>query len=272
MTIAATVTVTNSPLRQNATQLQGSHNSYAKAAEAADKFAAMFVEQMLDQMMPNMFGSTAGSGTYQQMILSALSEQISEASGGMGLVPILDKALGIPASAQQKVAEMTTAIPVPESEAGEPLTPISLATSAKEFVQKLLPIAQKIGATLGIDPKLIIAQAALETGWGKSILGNNLFGIKSLQGQPSLLADTEEAVNGTLYQTVASFRSFSSIASCMEHYANLLRNRYPQVLGVGDDVQKFASGLVQGGYATDPNYANKIEEVYASLGAAGNVS
>ncbi len=251
--IPAMMTAQTSASKQNAT-------AYAKAANAAERFAGIFVDQLLERMMPNLFGSAVGSSTYQGMILKSLSAQLTKTTGGMGLVPILDKALGIPDSIANKINEIPTTILAPSQSITDAM-PTSLSSSAQEFINQLLPLARSIGKALGVNPKFILSQAALETGWGKYVIGNNLFGIKALPGEPAVQSATVEVIHGIDEPTIANFRDFSSISACMEHYAQLIKEHYPQVLNAGSNIQEFTQGLVQGGYATDPNYAAKIQQI-----------
>lgn len=247
-------------------QRENPATSYAQAAQTAEQFAGVFIDQLLERMMPKLFGSAAGAGTYQAMLLQSLSTQLSQTGNGMGLVPILDKALGIPASAVAPIGEtppiiLEPSLPNAGWAGGNMGSSATLSASARAFVAQLIPLAKRVGRLLGIAPKLLLAQAALETGWGAHMIGNNLFGIKALPGEPSVLAPTNEVVDGILTPTIAAFRTFSSIGGCMEHYARLIKEHYPQAMETGDNAQAFVQGLVRGGYATDPAYAAKIMQV-----------
>ena len=116
-----------------------------------------------------------------------------------------------------------------------------------------------------------MAQAALETGWGKRQIkhadgstSHNLFGIKATgwNGQ-SAVAGTHEYVDGVRRNETASFRAYSSPAESFADYVRLLKTspRYQQALQAGTDVQGFARGLQRAGYATDPSYAAKIAAI-----------
>jgi peptidoglycan hydrolase FlgJ len=156
------------------------------------------------------------------------------------------------------------------------LTPLWQAASPEEFVQKLWPCAQEAGKALGIDPKHLLAQAALETGWGKSLpcdtdgtTSNNFFGIKagqSWQGD-SVSVKTLEFEGGVPVPKQAKFRSYDSAADSFRDYVEVLRNnpRFAGALNTGNDAKAFASALQRGGYATDPRYAMKIETIAQNL-------
>lgn len=150
------------------------------------------------------------------------------------------------------------------------------AGSPEEFVQQLWPCAEEAGKALGVDPKHLLAQAALETGWGKSLPcdtdgtpSNNFFGIKagaSWQGD-SVSVKTLEFDGGVPTPTQAKFRSYDSPADSFRDYVEVLRNnpRYAAALNTGGDTKAFASGLQRGGYATDPRYAMKIQAIVQNL-------
>jgi flagellar protein FlgJ len=140
------------------------------------------------------------------------------------------------------------------------------------FVQRMLPHAQEASARTGIPPHFMMGQAALETGWGKTEIRGadgensyNLFGIKAGGGWKGRTVDivTTEYVNGKPQKQVDTFRAYDSYADSFRDYANLLRAnpRYQNVLAQGQDAARFAQGLQQAGYATDPNYAQKLASV-----------
>lgn len=141
-----------------------------------------------------------------------------------------------------------------------PTTPtVNISGSREDFVNSLLPAAIQESQRTGVDPRIIVAQAAQETGWGKSAPGNNYFGIKShgQSGGNSLM--TTEYVDGSPVQVRDSFRGYNSPADSVRGYGDfILQNpRYkPLREAQGLDAQLAALGA--SGYATDPNYANSV--------------
>ena len=135
------------------------------------------------------------------------------------------------------------------------------------FVFALLPLAQRAGRELGVDPVDIIAQAALETGWGKQIIRNdrgensyNLFGIKadSRWSGASINVRTTEYFDSRPISVDAHFRRYSSYEQSFDDFVQFLRNgsRYKTALEqAGNDFYRHLQGA---GYATDPRYANKV--------------
>ncbi|MGH8076581.1 MAG: flagellar assembly peptidoglycan hydrolase FlgJ [Lysobacter sp.] len=143
-------------------------------------------------------------------------------------------------------------------------------SSPEAFVKSIWPHAQKTAAELGVSAKALVAQAALETGWGRRLVGregvtsHNLFGIKAggKWGGERMSAATHEFVNGVRQNQRAEFRAYSSTSDSFADYARLIGGtRYAAARGAGDDTQRFASALQKAGYATDPSYAAKISAI-----------
>ena len=145
--------------------------------------------------------------------------------------------------------------------------PTSFA-SAEDFVNHMKPYAQQAARALGTDPSLLIAQAALETGWGKKVISNalgssnNLFNIKAdprWQGQ-KVATKTLEFHDGIAVQEQAAFRSYDSYQQSFDDFVNFLQHnpRYSKALTHSNQPQQFIREIHQAGYATDPNYSNKV--------------
>jgi len=139
------------------------------------------------------------------------------------------------------------------------------------FVASIWGHAQQAARELGVDAKALVAQAALETGWGRKLIqrngggsSHNLFGIKSTgwSGERATTG-THEYVDGVRRNETASFRAYGSVGESFADYVKLLKNspRYQNALQAGSDVRSFAQGLQKAGYATDPAYAAKIAAI-----------
>jgi peptidoglycan hydrolase FlgJ len=221
--------------------------------EVARQFESIFTKMMLDGMRAAsfgdpMFGSDEGD-MYQSMMDDQLAIEMSQGKG-LGLADMLIRQLshgGDPAAAKPSSVDEGT---------------------KQKFIEKMLPQAEAAGRELGVDPRAIIAQAALETGWGTSQpadgTGNshNLFGIKagaSWKGA-SVASATTEFDGGVAGTEVARFRAYGSAEASVNDYVSLLRDnpRYSAALNTGGDIHAFAAALQRGGYATDPDYANKL--------------
>lgn len=147
--------------------------------------------------------------------------------------------------------------------------------SPDEFVENLWPHAQQAAEKLGVNPKAILAQAALETGWGKYPIAKedgtasfNLFGIKadSRWSGDRAVVNTLEFRDGVAKREKAAFRAYDSFSHSFDDYANFLSSseRYKDALQSGDDASMFAASLQRGGYATDPKYSEKINNILES--------
>ncbi|PAU87923.1 flagellar assembly peptidoglycan hydrolase FlgJ [Pseudomonas sp. WN033] len=141
-----------------------------------------------------------------------------------------------------------------------------------EFVATMLPMAERAAERLGIDPHYLVAQAALETGWGRSFAGgnsHNLFGIKAHGGWQgdSASAMTHEFRDGALNRERANFRAYASFEQSFDDYVEFLhRNgRYQQALQTTDNPDAFFRELQRAGYATDPQYASKVSRIARQL-------
>lgn len=139
------------------------------------------------------------------------------------------------------------------------------------FVASIWGHAQQAARELGVDAKALVAQAALETGWGRKLVqrngggsSHNLFGIKASgwSGERAT-SGTHEYVDGVRRNETASFRAYTSVGDSFADYVKLLKNspRYQNALQAGGDVRGFAQGLQKAGYATDPSYAAKIAAI-----------
>jgi flagellar protein FlgJ len=147
----------------------------------------------------------------------------------------------------------------------------------KTFVEKLTPYAQKAAAALGVQPEALLAQAALETGWGKlqtkmadGSPSFNLFNIKAdkrWNGDKATVS-TLEYRDGVPVRENASFRAYESYEQAFDDYARFIQQngRYQDALKNASDSKKYLQGLQEAGYATDPEYANKILNVLERSG------
>lgn len=141
-----------------------------------------------------------------------------------------------------------------------------------EFVKSILPAARQAARQLGLEPLALVAQAALETGWGqrmfKAVDGResfNLFGIKAQpewQGDVAVV-DTLEYRQGIARQEKAKFRVYDSLQAGLQDYVDFIRQqpRYQDAVAVSHDTANYFQQLQAAGYATDPNYAQKILQV-----------
>jgi flagellar protein FlgJ len=147
--------------------------------------------------------------------------------------------------------------------------------SAQDFVRQLWPMAERAGRELGVEPRVILAQAALETGWGRSLIKHgdggssfNLFNIKAdkaWQGKQAQVS-TLEFEDGIAKKVNAGFRSYDSFQDSFQDYVRFIKNnpRYQNALEQAGNAEHYVQSLQRAGYATDPHYADKVMRIYNS--------
>ena len=149
-----------------------------------------------------------------------------------------------------------------------------LSSHTMDFIDRLLPHAKTASQEVGIPAQFMLAQAALESGWGKHEIRRadnspsyNLFGIKAGANWKGDVVEavTTEFVNGVPKKVVEKFRAYSSYAESFSDYAKLLSDnpRYAKVVNASEP-STFAFGLQRAGYATDPMYAEKLLRILKS--------
>ncbi|HRQ05037.1 MAG TPA: flagellar assembly peptidoglycan hydrolase FlgJ [Nitrosomonas halophila] len=145
------------------------------------------------------------------------------------------------------------------------------ASQPHTFVSEMLPHARRVARETGIPERFMIAQAALETGWGKHQIQHadgrpsfNLFGVKAGKNWQGSVVETvtTEYIDGRPQKIKEAFRAYTSYEEAFRDYANLLQTQ-PRYAGVlkSRSATAFAWGLQQAGYATDPNYADKLIKI-----------
>ncbi|MCW8107582.1 flagellar assembly peptidoglycan hydrolase FlgJ [Alteromonas ponticola] len=270
--------------------------------EAAQQFEAIFVQMMFKSMRKaqeaiadedSPFNSEQVK-FYRDMHDQQLAADLSS-GGGIGLAELIVQQLGqqdknfTPASVIRNDGNIASLnhsqraqVKLTQDRVLDSNT-MGTATSFKapmfndqhSFVEALYPHAKEAADILGTDPKAIIAQAAVETGWGKFVIhdaqGNsshNLFGIKANRAWDGKQAvvDTLEFEGGVPKKHKAAFRAYESIKEAVHDYVDFIRSqpRYKQAVENSADTQSYFSELQQAGYATDPHYADKIMAVLKS--------
>jgi peptidoglycan hydrolase FlgJ len=244
---------------------------------------------MDDQLAANV--ASGGKGSLADLIVKQLSPASSQSATTHSLNMPSDQATFMKRFAQaDTTASNNTAVPkgvlaaerfVSQIQAQKlPVTTNSSSlsdeqTDQQRFVRQLLPAAKMVASKMGLSPVALIAQAALETGWGKHMMsnsngssGNNLFGVKAgsrWQGQKTT-ENSLEYQEGKPVMQRSSFRSYTSVVQSMQDYANLINgtDRYQQAKAVAHDPEAYFDALQSAGYATDPNYAQKLKQVLRS--------
>jgi flagellar protein FlgJ len=255
--------------------------------EAAKQFESLFTQMLMKSMRDanrsfgedSLFGSSQGD-FYQDMFDDQIAMHLSKGKG-LGLADMRVQQLSQAGMVKtpEASAEAQSTAPTQKISASTDHQP--LTQSKEDFVRTMWPHAKRAASALGVDPSALVAQAALETGWGRAVPSQasgsssfNLFGIKAGSSWNGATAHvpTLEFEDGVPVRKVERFRAYSSPAESFNDYARLIGGnpRYENARGAGGDVATFASALQEGGYATDPNYARKVVAVADEVRALTN--
>ncbi|MFG6158733.1 flagellar assembly peptidoglycan hydrolase FlgJ [Halomonas sp. 1390] len=283
---------------------------------AAKQFEALFVQMMMKSMRDAVPSSGLLDNRQTEYFQELLDKQWSQGmaergvglaerltaqlDGGVGGAPLArdgeTEALiaGIPRGTPRPLENAlrpeddgeTDAAPMPSSfldalQATVPVDTVSRPRDerpahVRDFLERLEAPARAASRASGVPAELILAQAALETGWGRHEIatpggGNshNLFGIKAgsaWRGETTEIL-THEVIDGRRQAVRDRFRVYGSFEEAFTDYARLIGDnpRYAGVVSAGSADQA-ARALQQGGYATDPAYADKLIAVMDTLG------
>lgn len=259
-------------------------------------FARMMIKSMRDAVGKDPIFGSDQEQSYQEMYDDQLSIELTKGKG-LGLADMLVRQMqrltgggkaGKTAASQAGAtpgANATSTTPAAKAalrlfrennSSNRPATPSVTPQAQQNFISDLWPSAREAGQQLGVDPRNLIAQAALETNWGTQVprdsngrSSNNLFGMKAAGkwAGRSVSAATQEYESGTAVSTTGTFRAYENRAQSFQDYVALLRStpRYAAALNTGSNVHAFASALQRGGYATDPDYASKVSSIAGSI-------
>lgn len=292
----------------NALKAQARTDKESALREVARQFESLFLSEMLKSMRKA--GDVFSEGNYLNSNQSELYRDMFDSqmsltmAGGKGSglaealvrqlskqIPGMDNEGGRLAGHKASLADYDRSLPALTPQLADSVQQVTavaekaaspvFATSSnlpqrfespEHFVTELLPMAERVARDSGIDPKLMLAQAALETGWGRHMIRGeqgepsfNLFGIKAdsrWQGDAVSITTTEYR-EGLPMKEQASFRAYTDYESSFRDYVSFLESnpRYREVLSVADQPEVFAEKLQEAGYATDPNYGSKIRQI-----------
>jgi flagellar protein FlgJ len=256
----------------------------AAVKEAARQFESLFMQELLKSMRATTMSSGMLDNQASELGTELLDTQYAQRLAGQpgGLADViarqLSRQLGLPAepaTVPSKAAAArpgaVAAAPSPaQAERGYPR--IAHGGGARSFVAEHQRAAQAAEAATGIPATFMLAQAALETGWGRRDIrmadgapSHNLFGIKAGASWSGPVAEvtTTEYIGGQPRRVTARFRAYASPEEAFADYARLMTGnpRYAPVLAQAKTAQGFAQGLQRAGYATDPAYADKLSRV-----------
>ena len=260
-------------------------NSPEAIREAARQFEGLFMQMMLKNMRAANLGEGMFDNDQSKLYLEMFDKQVAldMAKGqGIGLADMLVKQLG-GETAKQEVPDFSDINAQQEIKRGlisygvnEPahVKAEFNAENPQSFIHQLWPHAKSAAQELGIDPRVLVAQAALETGWGQSMIKNekggnsfNFFGIKAgaVWSGDKTLSVTHEYFAGDKSVIEDEFRAYPSIEHSFNDYVAFLKGnaRYEKVIDAAqrNDIDGYVNGLQAAGYATDPAYAEKIKAI-----------
>jgi flagellar protein FlgJ len=254
------------------------------ASETTKTYTAMFDQQMAQELAKKGVGIA-------DMLVKQLSPRTTEAAATAGKeARAMGKGAGegagaafagIPPRSVTRAPAAAATVPTPAASASPASSAAaSLPETARSFIERMRPQAEAAAQAAGIPVTFLLAQAALETGWGRhqpraadGATSHNLFGIKAGTGWQGArtLAATTEYVAGKAVTAVEAFRSYGSYAEAFQDFARLMRSspRYSGVLSATGDGNAYAQKLQQAGYATDPRYAEKLARIIEAIGRLG---
>ncbi len=284
------------------------HQAAVNPDQAIEKVAGQFESIFLQMMMKSMRDASIDGGLfdsnqldlYQSMFDQQTSLDLS-AQGTLGLADMIVQQLSPQqASADEPVAPNPFIRPTANAphlgritpyRETSPITPLQSGVAPlpqsdwrpetpEQFIRGVRGHAVEAAGKLGVDPAVLVAQSALETGWGAKIIRKgdggssfNLFGIKAggdWTGDKARVS-TLEYRDGVATREFADFRAYSSLSASFEDYVAFLtqRPRYQQALNSAADGQQYLTELQQAGYATDPQYAAKIINILENRNYSG---
>jgi len=278
------------------------HQAGANSKEALEAVARQFESIFMQMMLKSMREAKLSEGIFESqqsdiftdMYDKQITTSLSSGGNGIGLADIMVKQLsegiGAPSVMPVKPGEME---PLPErlpfrfkqqalgeqakserAEAGQDSAVVQEPEldTPEQFIHHLMPHAERAARKLGVQPQVLLAQAALETGWGQAVItprdgksSHNLFNIKADHrwGGEQVAKQTLEYRDGVARKELAAFRSYDSFADSFDDYADFLMSspRYREALSHAGESVEFTRELQKAGYATDPEYASKINRI-----------
>ena len=291
------------PRGLDALKLAAKNSDAASTRKVAQQFESMFLSMMLKNMRATLPGTDPMANDASKMATDMYDQQLAQTmSKGKGiglaeaLVAQIERAQGKAPDPSSDLSKSTLegfssampltmtrvkAMSLTRPDAGTTLAPVSDATTTRaapgtpvhrDFVDRFKDAAIAAAEATGLPAKVILGQAALESGWGKHEVRDakgsgsfNLFGIKAGGSWTGATVDaiTTEVVNGVAQKVVQKFRAYASYAESFIDYAKMVANnpRYEKAMQAAGDAMKYASEMGKSGYATDPDYGSKLARV-----------
>jgi len=243
-----------------------------------DSDQSKFYQDMYDQQLALHLSGKPGLGL-ADLIARQLTPKVADPQNKMELEDYLKRSAVVAVNIIK--TKKTVAAPERNIEKGSARASKNLSerpvdrpiTGKEQFIKRLQPFARQAAFELGVDPNVLLSQAALETGWGKAVIKKsngdssfNLFNIKadkSWQG-PQTRKSALEFESGIGRKKMAAFRAYDSYQSSFKDYVNFIKNnpRYANAIKMASNPERYMRELQQAGYATDPAYADKVMRIY----------
>ncbi len=251
-----------------ALKLEANRKDPAAIAHAAKEFESLFMRELIKSMRQATMRSGLLDSQAGDMGADLLDQQLAQVMSGRpgGLSEIIARQL----SKQVQGADKPLAAYTPTQNLGVK----TVAPKAADFVSQHQQAAIKVSQASGIPAPFMLGQAGLESGWGQHEIRHkdgsssfNLFGIKAGADWKGKVAEvmTTEYIQNQAVKVVARFRAYDSYADSFKDYAKLITGsaRYAKAAENMHSAQSYAANLQQAGYATDPQYAQKLSRAIA---------
>ncbi|WP_051202037.1 flagellar assembly peptidoglycan hydrolase FlgJ [Ferrimonas senticii] len=258
----------DSPFHSNQTDFYQQMHDSQLVTEMSNQGSLGLAELIVQQLRPTLAKPEAAAANSDAPTATTVTELAMPPRPIKAVAAVADKST-VAASSLEVIAD-SDAVDNSRAMVVEPL----YFSQPQQFIEAMLPAATDAGKKLGQDPRLLVAQAALETGWGQKILSgaqgqssHNLFNIKAdgrWQG-PTTAVSALEYQDGLPVLQRSKFRVYDSLKASFDDYVQFLQQpRYQQAL-TATTAEGFAVALQQAGYATDPKYAAKIINLFQRL-------
>lgn len=283
----------------SALKLKAGQDPQGNLRDVARQVEGLFVQMMLKSMREALPKDGLFSSDQTRLYTSMYDQQIAQqmtGGKGLGLAEAMVKQMaadGPPAAADSVPMKFdpTTVVSYQNStltqmvrralpKVPDPVPAAPLSGDSKDFLARLALPAKIASEQSGIPHHLILAQAALESGWGQRQIRRengepsyNLFGVKASADWKGKVTEitTTEFENGAAKKVKARFRVYDSYLDALADYVGLLtRNpRYAAVTSAAT-AEQGAQALQRAGYATDPDYARKLTSMIQQMKAMGD--
>ncbi len=249
--------------------------------EVANQFEAFFLKMMLKQMRDSSLGDGIFDSDQSRLYQDMMDQQLSLDLADKRTIGIADSIIRQLQHTVKQNKKLETLNPLPQRvNFDRPMLKMSSDIQPREnsfktpndFIKEMRPYAEDAASKLGVPANILLAQSALETGWGNKVIqhqdgqsSHNLFGIKANEqwnGQHASVSSLEY-VNGNAKREVSNFRVYESYKQSFDDYVDFIKsnNRYHAALQKSNDGEGYIKALQDAGYATDPEYAEKVIDI-----------